>query len=118
MGIPLVKIILALGIAWGVTTFFWGLAGSFVLGPTDFYSGVIAIVLGYLIVLPITITACWRPRVSAVCLLISLLVLECTIFASGGLRYLAIGALIMGVPTAALVWGYAYVARVRQKMTA
>ena len=112
------NVILTLGLAWGVMTFLWGLGGAFVLGSNNFYSGVVAAVFGYLVVLPITITACWWPRVSVVCLSISFLVLECATFVASGLRYVAIGALVMGLPTATLAWGYIYVAGVRQKTIA
>jgi hypothetical protein len=47
-GIPLVKVVLALGMAWGVATFLWGLGAIFVLGSKDFCSGIVAVVSGYL----------------------------------------------------------------------
>lgn len=118
LGIPLVKAILTVGVGWGVATFLWGLGGSFVLGSRDFYSGLVAIVFGYLVVLPITIAAFWHPKVSALCLLTSFLVLESATLVAGGVRYVLIGALVMGLPTAALASGYAYVASLRSKSQA
>lgn len=109
------NIILALGLAWGITLFLWGLGASFTIGARDFIWGILGIGLGYIMVLPITVTAYMRPRAAAVCLSISFLVLETAFFASGGSRVGFLGGLIMAVPTAALVWGYTYVASVRSK---
>jgi hypothetical protein len=116
--IPLVNIILTFGLVWGVATLLWGLGGSFVLGSTNFYAGLVGIIFGYLIVLPLAIVAFWRPKISAACLLISFLVLECSVFTAAGIRSVLVGTLVMGLPTAALAWGYTYVARVRQKTIA
>src|ERR1700733_15597689 len=102
LGIPLTNAILTLGIAWGVLTFLMGLVGSFVFTGQDYYTGLIAVLFGYLMVLPETIVAFWWPKISAACLLFSFLVLEFSLFKSAGLRYVFIGALVMGLPTAAL----------------
>ncbi len=114
-GIRFTNVIWALGVGWGITTFFLGLVGGFRVGPPGFIWGLLAIVFGYLIVLPITIMAYWRPRAAGLGLFISFLFLESSVAASSGLRVAFLGGLIMAVPTGALIWGYVYIASVRTK---
>lgn len=115
LGVRLTDVIRALGAAWGVILFLLGLANSFSIGGPNFIAGMVELVFGFLMVLPITIMAYWRPRVAAASLLIAFIVLECAVFTSDGLRVGSLVGLIIGLPNTALIWGYIYGASVRSK---
>lgn len=64
LGTPLRNIIiLALGLLWGIALFLLGFRGAFTIGGPDFVWGTLAVVFGYLMVLPIAIMAYMRPEV-------------------------------------------------------
>ncbi len=112
-GIPITNVIWALGVGWGIITFLWGLSSGFTIGARDFGWSILAVVFGFLMVLPITIVAYWQPKAAAVCLLVSFLILETAVVVTQGFRFGSLVGLLMGLPTAALVWGYTYMASLR-----
>lgn len=109
------RAIFTLGIAWGVVAFLLGLAGSFTLNSIHLIASLIVLIIGFLMVLPITILAIWKPKISAAFLTLSFLLLECAIYAIFGLSAVLRLALIEGIPYAALASGYLYVASVQDK---
>ena len=112
LGFPLTKIIWALGVLWGIVMFRWGLGGWFTIPARELVWGILGVIFGYLIVLPITIMAYWRPKMAAICLSISFLILETAVAATAGLRVSLLGGLLLLAPTVILIFGYMYMASV------
>lgn len=113
------KFILAVGVIWGTVAFFLGCIGSFAasLGNDgrQITKSLLALIFGFLIILPITLAASWIPRISAGLLVVSFLVFECVVISDVGFQGFLTVALKLGVPTCALTGGYVYVACVRAK---
>jgi hypothetical protein len=108
--------IFLVGIVWGVVSLFRGLAGSFTLNSTgvSLVKDLVALVFGFLIVLPLAVTAFWKPKISAGLLVLSFVLVEIVGFSDEGLQgvYLVGKKLIL---TLVLACGYAYVGFSRSK---
>src|SRR5580700_4357838 len=78
--------ILTFGIGWGVVTFFQGLAASFTVNSIRLVESIIAVIFGFLIILPIAIIAVWWPKASTVLLALSFILVEISGFADDGVR--------------------------------
>jgi hypothetical protein len=111
------RAILAIGIAWGAVTFLAGLAGSFALNSIDLFANLV-LLFSVLSILPITIAAVWKPKTSAVLLVLSFLLLEYGALALQGFHTVLQVALKLGLPTILLACGYVYTASVRAKLQA
>jgi hypothetical protein len=107
--------IFAVGIAWGVVAFLIGLAGSFTLNSIHLVANLVGLILGLITILPITIAAIWKPKISAVLLVLSFFLFEYGVFAVEGLRTVLQVALMLGLPNIALACGYLYAASVQAK---
>ena len=102
-------------IIWGIVSFLQGLAGAFTLNSIHVFDSIIAIVFGFLIVLPTTIAAVWKPKLSAKLLLFSFLAVECTGLHLDGVRGAVQVARRLALPTFVLVSGYSYAGFIRGK---
>jgi hypothetical protein len=108
------KAIFAIGIAWGAVTFLVGLAGSFVLNSIHLFANLVGL-FSVLSILPITVAAIWKPKISAALLVLSLLMFEYGTFAVEDFRTVLQVALKLGFPTILLACGYVYAASVQTK---
>jgi hypothetical protein len=109
--------ILTVGILWGLFVLAFGFRSFFAapLGytPQQVRQTLVALIFGFVIVLPITIAAIWTPRISAALLLLSFTLSECAIFSGYGASGALAFAVPLGGPTLVLACGYAYVAHLR-----
>jgi hypothetical protein len=115
------RLILVLGILWGVVAFLMGLAASFTAGRNDGLRSLLLFVCGFLGILPVSIAAIRRPRMAAILVLISFFIVEIVLFSEPVQfthRGMINALLFFGVPDAMLILGYAYVARVKDRMDA
>jgi hypothetical protein len=108
--------IFLVGIVWGVVSLFRGLAGSFTLNSTgvSLLKDLVVLAFGFFIVLPLAITACWWPKLSACLLVLSFVFVEIVGLSDEGLQ----GAYLVGkklILTLVLACGYAYIAFFRSK---
>ena len=110
-------VIFTIGIAWGVFAFLRGLAGSFTLNSIglSLIKDLAALMFGFLLILPITIAAIWKPKISAALLALSFFAVDCVVFADDGLHGMVLVAKKLGLPTIWLVCGYIYAASVQAK---
>jgi hypothetical protein len=109
------RAIYTIGIAWGMVAFVVGL-GSAIASPFgNVIWSLIVLIFGFLIILPIAITAIWKPKLSASLLVLSFFLFECGGFADDGLRGVLLYAKKLALPNILLVCGYAYAASVRAK---
>lgn len=105
-----------LGVLWGVISLLRGLGASFTLNSTGviLLKDLVALGFGFFIILPLAITAIWKPWISAAFLALSFILVEIVGFSDDGLQ----GVYLVGkklVLTLVLACGYAYVAFVRSK---
>jgi hypothetical protein len=105
-----------LGVLWGVISLLRGLDASFTLNSTgvSLVKDLVALRFGFFIILPLAITAIWKPWISTAFLVVSLILVEIVGFSDDGLH----GVYLVGkklVLTLVLACGYAYVAFVRSK---
>jgi hypothetical protein len=116
--VVLSRAILSLGILWGAATFYVGVVSSRSLVATDLTRSVILLLCMFVLILPASVIAVWKPRIAALLLLILFLITEVTMlseisrFELQGVRG---SALFFGVPSTLLALGYVYVARARKK---
>jgi len=73
------------------------------------------LIFGFLIMLPITIAAIWKPKISASLLVVSFFIVECVGFADDGLRGVLSVAKKLALPNALLVCGYLYAASLQRR---
>jgi hypothetical protein len=94
-------LIFTIGIAWGVVAFSRGLAGSFALNSIglSLIKDLVVLMFGFLMILPITIAAIWKPKISAALLALSFFAVECVVLADDGLRGVLLVAKKLGAPT-------------------
>lgn len=109
-------LIFFVGVLWGVISLLRGLGAGFTLNSTgvSLVKDLVALGFGFFIILPLAITAVWKPRISAVFLVLSIILVEIVGFSDEGLH----GVYLVGkklVPTLVLACGYAYVAYARSK---
>jgi hypothetical protein len=106
----LATFIFTMGIFWGVVDFFLGLAGSFTVNSIRLFESLMVLVFGFLLILPISIMAIWKPRLAAAALALSFFLVEAVGLADDGLRGVYLFGKKLGVPTLLLACGYAYLA--------
>jgi hypothetical protein len=109
-------LVFILGILWGVISLLRGLGASFTLNSTgvSLVKDLVALGCGFFVILPLAITAIWKPWISAAFLVISFILVEIVGFSDDGLH----GVYLVGeklVLTLVLACGYAYVALARSK---
>ena len=107
--------ILTLGIAWGVVAFLMGVAGSFTLNSIDLAESLLLLLCGFLAVLPIAITAIWKPKLSATLLAACFLIVECIALAKGGWPGAVVVSRKLALPNIVLACGYAYLVSIRAR---
>jgi len=109
------RAIFTIGIAWGVIAFLIGL-GSTIASPFgNVISSLILLIFGFLIILPISVAAIWKPKISAALLVISFLLFEGDVVAVDGLRTVFGVSLKLQLPNILLACAYAYAASVKSK---
>jgi hypothetical protein len=108
--------ILTFGIGWGVVTFFQGLAASFTVNSIRLVESIIAVIFGFLIILPIAIIAVWWPKASTVLLALSFILVEISGFADDGVRGIFLVAKKVALPDLLLMLAYAYLAFLKRKL--
>lgn len=107
--------IFTVGIAWGVVAFLQGLVASFTLNSIRLIESLVVLIFGFLIILPITIAAIWKPKISVAVLVVSFFLVECVAFADDGLRGVLLVAKKLALPNVLLVCGYVYAASVQRR---
>lgn len=105
------KTITIIGAVWGTAMFVLGLASSFSLRSTDASAEMLGLIFGFILVLPISVVAFWKPKAAAVALMIDFILFECTVAAHGGASDAIQTLWRLGLPTFALAFGYLYIAR-------
>jgi len=106
--------VLVIGVIYGSVIFLIGLAGSFTLNGIDFAESLVALLMGFMAVLPIAIAAFWKPGTSAVLLSICLIAAECLGCANDGLRGAILVAEKLALQDVLLICGYGFVASTRR----
>jgi hypothetical protein len=70
------RVILILGVVWGIASLLIGVAASFTLNDSRLFEALLALVCGFAVPLPTALLAMRRPAVSAIVLRICLALLE------------------------------------------
>ena len=105
-----------MGVAWGVIDFFLGLAGGFTVNSIRLFESLMVLIFGFLIVLPVSIMAFWKPRLAAAALILSFFLVEVVGFADDRMRGVYLVGKKLGLPTLLLACGYAYVVSVHARL--
>lgn len=109
---PIRSLIQGIGIAWGVLLFGIGVIGSFTFNSVHLISSLLVLVFGFLIILPITIVAFWRPKMAAIAVTVAFVITVCSVWAAGTARDAAkVGSKLI-IPDAMLVCGYGFLSYV------
>lgn len=105
-----------LGVLWGIISLLRGVGGIFTLNSTgvSLLKDLVVFGFGFFIILPLAISAIWKPWISAIFLVVSFIFVEIVGFSDDGLH----GVYLVGKKlalTLVLACGYAYVALARSK---
>jgi hypothetical protein len=107
---PSISLITVIGAVWGITMFAIGMVASFSLRSLDFDQETLGLLFGFMLILPISVWAFWKPKAAAIALVINFLAFECIVAVERGSPTAIQTLWRLGSPTAALAVGYLYLA--------